>query len=423
MQESFLHFVWLTGSFRSSELYTTDKQEITIIKRGQPHQDGGPDFTHAKLRIGKQLWVGHVEIHVKSSEWFTHRHHQDKTYDTTILHVCYDCNQPVYRSDGSGIPCLELKTLVDPNLINRYEALIQTTSHIPCEQAAVRVDKSIKLMTLEQMMSKRLEERYEEILRETEKVGYDWNNLFYHQIFQAFGLRINKDPFGILANLLPYSLILKYADKPLKLEALLFGTAGFLASKGRDSYEQNLIQEYKFLQHKHDLQVMPVHAWKFLRLRPANFPTIRLAQLSLFLSHGEHLFSRIQESTNINDIYALFTTKVPTYWRTHFRFGEVASESAKNLGRGTIHLILINAVIPILFAYALYKKDEFQMEKTISLLESIPGEINKITLKYKKLGFSVSNASSTQGILHLAKYFCTFKRCLECPVGHQILRN
>jgi Protein of unknown function (DUF2851) len=423
MQESFLHFVWLTGLFRSSELYTTDKQEITIIKRGQPHQDGGPDFTYAKLRIGKQLWVGHVEIHVKSSEWFLHRHHQDKSYDTTILHVCYNCNQPVYRSDGSSIPCLELETRVDPNLINRYEALIRTTSHIPCAQVAIGVDNSIKSITLEQMMSMRLEQRYEQILVEIENIGQDWNNLFYHKLFQAFGLRINKDPFGILANLLPYGLILKYADKPIKLESLLFGSAGFLAPKGRDSYEEILVQEFKFLQHKHNLHVMPLHSWKFLRLRPANFPTIRLAQLSQFLSHGEHLFSRIQGSNNIDEIYKLFEAKVPTYWRSHFRFGEVSAENSKQLGRGTIDLILINAVVPILFANALWRKDEGQMEKAIALLESIPGENNKITRKYKELGFPVSKASSTQGILHLAKNFCTFKRCLDCPVGHQILRG
>jgi len=422
MHESLLHFIWLKGSFDQKNLLTTDNQEIVIVNQGKTHMDGGPDFQHASLHIEDQLWVGDVEIHVDSSEWFAHGHHNDKAYDSVILHVCYTCNKRIVRSNGSEIPCLELKGKISSDVLKRYEDLQLAHADIPCSGLISDVDSAVKALTLEHMMGRKVQQTSDQIIQSVEERGIDWPTILYQRICRSFGLRINKDPFHMLSQLIPFGLVLKYSDKIEYLEALIFGTAGFLAKNGRDEYESRLIIHYDFLQRKHQLDQMEVHLWKFLRLRPANFPTVRLAQLASFLTKSPNLFSTCLEMTNVKKALEFFTSGTSSYWQNHFRFGRMSVHQNKTLGKDTINLILINAVVPVLLAYAQWKKDDDLTERVIHLFNQIDGENNKLTRKYKSLGFPVRSASSTQGIVFLAENFCTFKRCLECPIGQNILR-
>ncbi len=422
MHESLLHFIWLKGSFEQNNLLTTDNQKIVIVNQGKTHSDGGPDFQQASLYIQDQLWVGDIEIHVDSSEWFSHGHHKDKAYDSVILHVCFNCNKRIVRSNGSEIPCLELKGKISPDVLKRYEDLQLTHADIPCSGLISDVDEAVKAFTLEHMMGRKVQQTSDQIIQSVEERGIDWPTILYQRICRSFGLRINKDPFHMLSQLIPFSLILKYSDKIEYLEALIFGTAGFLAKIGRDEYESRLIMHYNFLQQKHQLDKMEVHLWKFLRLRPANFPTIRLAQLSFFLTKSSNLFSKCLELRSVKKAMEFFSSETTAYWQNHFRFGHKSVYKHKMLGQATINLILINAVVPVLLAYAQWKKDDDLTERTLILFNQIDGENNKLTRKFKSLGFPVHSASSTQGIVYLAENFCTFKRCLECPIGQNILR-
>lgn len=423
MKESFLHYVWATSQYSKKQLQTTQQEVIDVVHVGFPHQDGGPDFTNAKIRIDGKLWVGHVELHIKSSEWYDHHHHLDPAYDSTILHVVYHHDQDVFLSDGSEVPCLALENRIPKSLIHRYTALCSNSHTIPCDALLKEVPSEIKTLCIESMFVARLSEKTEPIIERLRQSNNDWSEVFYQEICAALGLRINKLPFLMLAKQLPFRLLSKHKNNLFQLEAMLFGTAGFLKNNALDAYESSLQREYRFLKNKYDLNPIDGHLWKFLRLRPANFPTIRIAQLAMLVHQSEHLFSQVQSNLDFMYISSLFNSTVSSYWQEHYTFNKKHSTQKKAIGKSRINLIIINAIAPTFYCYSELLGDVELNEKVMKLMENTEAEKNKTVLYYRHRKFHVRNAIHTQGILQLHNKFCTFKNCLDCQIGHFVLKQ
>lgn len=422
MKESFLHYVWQTRQFDFSELTTTNGERLLIPSSGYPHQDGGPDFVNARVTIGKTTWAGNVEIHLNSSDWYKHNHHLDPAYDNTILHVVYHHDREVLRTDGTPIPCLEIGTRINSKLIDRYETMLSGMNSIPCRAFIDQVPTEIKTICLESMAIERLRSKTKPILERLALLKNDWEEVFYQEICAALGLRVNKQPFLQLAKNLPYTLLMRHKNNLLQLEALLFGVAGFLRSNSPDSYERSLSKEFRFLKTKYSLEPIDEHLWKFLRLRPANFPTVRLAQLAKLIHTKEHLFSMVKNHPEAETIRTIFNVSTSDYWSNHHLFGRKSKPRTKSLGSSTIDLITINAIAPVLFCYAHETENTTLQDQVFRLLESLPPENNRIVQRYNSYNFPVKNALNSQAVLQLSNGFCNFKACLQCAVGHAALK-
>lgn len=421
MKESFLHYIWQTAQFDHADLKSVSGQSITIHKRGSVHHDGGPDFQNALIAIDGEKWAGQVEIHINSSDWFKHNHHLDSTYDGTILHVVYHFDADVNRTNGTVIPCLELGTRIPRDIIDTYDALTNNSHKIPCEMVLTKVPDHTKLLTIEARAIDRLDAKSKPIFQKLKTCQNDWQEVLYQFIARAFGMRVNKLPFELLAKQVPTRLLSKYANHPTTTEALLFGCAGFLHSQLKDDYGQLLLQEYNFLSKKHSLSTIPIEHWKFLRLRPTNFPTIRIGQFAAVVHQQQHLFATVMEKLQYASLKSIFECQPDLYWFNHYRFDVESKPKKKCIGQGLYHNILINAIVPVMYCYALQRSDTVLQEKCLSLMTEIAPEKNSITHYFNKQGFILESALHSQGVLHLHEKFCTFKDCLNCQIGHQIL--
>ncbi|MCB9260824.1 MAG: DUF2851 family protein [Flavobacteriales bacterium] len=423
MNEAFLHYIWQTKQFSQNNLCTTDGEQILLKNVGMHNTHSGPDFVGAILEMNATRWAGNIEIHVKSSDWFLHSHQTDKQYDTCILHVVFEHDSDVFRTNGTKIPCVELKDKISPNLIAKYETITNNKNQIPCETMLHLASESTKALYVEQLAIERLQEKTEPILQKLEQQNNDWQEVFYQEVCRAMGLKINQTPFEMLAKMLPNKLLAKHKNNLFQTEALIFGVAGFLTDSLVDSYGKDLYSEFQFLKAKYQLQTIPPHLWKFLRLRPANFPTIRLAQLAVLIHKNEHLFAQTKENLNTKALHKLFKSDVSEYWKTHYRFDTLSELKEKKLGRLAIDLVIINAIVPTVFCYAHSIDSEALTVEALTLLENTLPEKNNVVQFYEKHGFLAKNALQTQGILQLKTKYCTFKKCLVCSVGHSILKQ
>ena len=422
MKEDFLHFVWKYGYFSIHNLQTTDGQEIVIKSKGIHNHSNGPDFSNASLLIDGIEWLGHVEIHINSSDWLLHKHQYDKNYDNVILHVVWKEDKTITNSSGIKIPCLCLEDRVDPSLLQKHQSLILQKSWIACENQLTNIDTSKVSLWLQALAMDKLEIRAREILTLAKKLNYHWEQLFMIYLFRAFGLRQNKEAFDALVEKLPIEILNKYQHSTLKLEALLFGVAGFLHSaKQKSIYLDDLHKEYQFLKHKHQFQEIPMTYWKFGRIRPANFPTIRIAQLCNYLHQYPRAFQFLLEEDQQTIINQLQTISTSEFWDTHYQFGQSSTFRKKIIGKSTIQLILINAIVPVLFSYGKYKNDDHITNKAVDIFESIPSESNSIIKKWKTAGVNSKHALQSQALLYLKKEYCDQYRCTSCQIGHQIL--
>jgi hypothetical protein len=423
MKESFLHYVWKTLHFDKFQLKTESNLSVEIIKPGWHNQHAGPDFSNARLRIENTLWVGQVEIHIKSSDWHAHNHHRDKAYDGVILHVVYENDADVYRMDGSKIPCIELRNRIHPNLIEQYQHLQLSQDKIPCGHQFGSINAEAQNMAVEAMAIRRLERKILRFKDRLEQQRMDWESIFYEELCYCFGLHQNALPFSLVAKNLPLRIIQKHIDNPLQVEALLFGVSGLLSAKPRDFYESCLLEEFRFLRHKYALQAIDISLWKMLRMRPANFPTVRLAQLCQLLCTQTPVFARLKDNLNLESVKNLIKCSTSGYWNTHYTFGKTSKTSVKKLGNGTIDRIVINAVVPVFYHYAQQTNNLQLQEQAICLLEDISPEDNRTIRAFQSIGCKADNALQTQGLLELHQKFCTFKKCLECSIGHHILKR
>ena len=424
MSESFLHYLWQFQYFDKKELKTTVGDELIIFKAGIHNTDAGPDFSQIKVKIDGIDWAGSAEIHIKSSEWMDHGHQHDHAYENVVLHVVWEEDKPIYRNDGTRIPSLELKGRVDGQLINEYQKLINNSSVIPCEHSFRKIDHLVKLSMVDKALMKRLEDKANTVTDLLNQNQGDWEETTYQLLAANFGFKVNKEPFLQLAKALPYKIIQKHRDQLLQVEALLFGQAGFLVTKTKDEYITKLFTEYEFLSKKYSLQSAEMNAaqWKFLRLRPSNFPTLRLAQFASLMHSRKSIFSHLIEIEDYKSLKLFFEITPSPYWQTHYRFGKRAEGIVPDLGEASADIVIINSVVPVLVAYGKAKDDWSLVDKAVNILQHIASEKNKIVTLWKDLGYTSKTAFDSQGLIELYQNFCQRRQCLNCAIGSAILK-
>jgi hypothetical protein len=425
INESFLSFIWQYTYFDLSGLNTVDGQRLEILASGNLNPHAGPDFNDAKIRIEGILWMGAVEIHVHSSHWQLHQHHSDDNYNRVILHVVWEHDRPVIRPDGSPIPTLELHQRVSVRLIHRFRNLVYVPAgKIACQDQLTRVEEIKVLTTVQKSLILRLERKSEDIYRLLEECNNDWEEVSYRWMVRNFGFKINQDNMFLLSRFLPLKLIKRHRNNLFRLEALFFGMAGFLEEE-KDEYQKALRGEYEFLKHKYRLQnfFLKRYQWKFLRLHPQNFPTLRISQLVMILTRIHNIFSYMTHIEKINRIYQDFHICQSSYWQNHYDFGESAKKKMSGLGKFSIDNLIINSFAPIMVAYGRYTDQDIYLEKAIALLENLSPENNRIIRSWESLGIRIRNAADSQGLIELYNQFCYKKQCLNCNIGTDILLN
>lgn len=423
MKEEFLHYLWKYKLYNASKLKTVNGETIEILNSGIHNLDAGPDFFNGKVKIAETIWAGNIEIHVKSSDWLKHNHQTDKAYNNVVLHVVYQNDKPILDNNNQPIPTLELKDIIDQSRYEKYEDLIASKDWIPCGNQIKLVDKFVINTWLNRLVVERLERKSEEIKTTLLQNKNDWEQTFYQYLFKYFGLKVNAFPFEQLAKNTPLKIIEKH-NQLISIEALFYGQAGFLEAELKDEYHQKLLKEYQFLKAKFGLELIDKSLWKLLRLRPANFPTIRISQLANLLHQHPRLFSRIIEAKTVVEIQQYFKVNASKYWNNHYQFGEETTPSStKNLGINTINNIIINVVVPFTFVYGKFKQDEALVEKALSLLEKTKPETNIIVKNWKELGVKSANAMQTQSLIELKNNYCSPKKCLNCSIGNNILQQ
>lgn len=423
MNESFLHYLWQFQYFDKRSLLTTAGEEVNIVHTGNHNTDSGPDFSSARIKIGAMEWNGSVEIHIRSSEWLAHHHQHDRAYENVILHVVWSHDKAIVRNDGTEISTLELKDRVDPELLQRYTKLVSSGLSIPCKSSFHTVPEIVRMNAMEKALVQRLETKSESVRQLLHENNDDWEETAYQVLARNFGFKINSDPFLRLAQSTPYKIIRKHADQLYQVEALLFGQAGMLVAKSKDEYITQLYTEYEFLKHKYDLQQsINLSEWKFLRLRPANFPTLRIAQFAKLLASTSGIFSKLISVTNFKELANLFSLQPSDYWTTHYRFGKQASTSVSPLGETSFHNLIINSVVPLLAAYGKIRDEDQYLERAMEMLQHIPPEQNRITKIWSELGQSPKSSFDSQALIELYNNFCSKRHCLNCAIGSSLLK-
>ncbi len=422
MREDFLHYLWRTKRFHLDNLRSTEGEILQISNFGKHNHHAGPDFLEAKIRIGDTLWAGNVEIHLNASEWIAHKHQRDRAYDNVILHVVLEEDQPIFRNSGERIPCLELRQRIPPKIIKTYQKIVHNEHWIPCQHHFYTITDLTKNMWIDRLLVERLEQKTVHIAERLSQTNNAWEETFYQILARNFGVKVNAEPFELVAQSTPLNLFAKHKNNLFQIEALLFGQAGLLQGEFVDTYPKSLQKEYQFLQKKYQLSPVKKESWRFMRMRPANFPSIRLAQFATLIYQSSHLFSKILEAESTKDIEKLFKVSLSEYWLTHYIFDKASTKRKKTLGKSTIHLLIINTIVPFLFLYGTHKSIETYRDKALRFLEELAPEKNSIIEKWKTLGLTPDSAYQTQALLQLKNEYCTNKRCLECAIGNSILK-
>lgn len=420
MKEDFLQFVWKHGLYLKDKLETTGGEALEIISPGQSNQDSGPDFFNARVRIGQTSWAGNIEIHQKSSHWYQHRHDSDAAYDNVILHVVevHDKNVQVKNH--------QLPTLIlgyRDEILNNYENLLQSKHWIACQERLPEVDPFILRFWFSSLMIERLESKTGEIVKLLDQNKNNWNETFYQLLARNFGMKTNALPFELLAKSLPLNILSKHKNDLFQTEALLFGQSGLLnETLLGDDYFLSLRKEYSFLYKKYGLSGMESHLWKFMRLRPINFPTVRIAQLAQLIHHSSALFSHILETEDPDELRKLFKVTASEYWDTHYRFNKPSGERRpKVLGDSAFNNLVINTIVPLLFVWGEQHMDQGMKDRALLLLEKLEAEENQIIRKWNEAGIESRTAFETQALLQLKNNYCDQKRCLNCQLGAKII--
>ncbi|MDH5597474.1 MAG: DUF2851 family protein [Cyclobacteriaceae bacterium] len=422
--EAFLHFIWQHQYYDSFQLSTTAGEEVKVIRTGLLNSDSGPDFSEAKVRIGKVLWTGSIEIHLKASEWDSHNHRNDAAYNNVILHVVWEEDKSVLRKDGTSLPTIELKGRVKDSLLNKGTNLLKNISIVPCSNSLWNVPDIIKIQAIENSFFARLRWRATLALDRLKQLNHDWEQLACEMLFQNFGLKVNKEPFNILASSIPYKILYRHNDRIDQLEALLFGQAGLLNKSASEDYQRHLNREYKFLKRKYSLtQRVQRENWKFMRMRPPSFPTFRIAQLAGVLHKNKTLFRNLISIEGKKELIDIFDIKLSDYWHNHFLFGRKTSKQKKGIGKDMLNSLAINTVSVLQMAYGIYKDDQDKIDKMLQAMTEIPAENNAIIRMWKESGIKSINAVDTQGLIELFNNRCKVKMCLNCPIGKEIICN
>lgn len=423
MYEDFLHYLWKHKKIDVLNLVTTDFETIEIVSVGQHNLNSGPDFFNAQLRIAEQHWAGNVEIHLKSSDWFLHNHETDKAYDNVILHVVWEHDTDVFRKDNSKLPTLVLKNFVNEATIKNYHALMNNKEQwINCENDFGKVEEFIIQNWLERLYFERLENKTELILEHLKKSNNDWESVLFKMLAKNFGLKVNGDAFLSLANSVDFSVIRKLQSNIKQLEALFFGQANLLNETIEDAYYKNLQYEYNYLKQKFKLNNDGVLPFQYFRLRPINFPTIRIAQLAMIYGSQQNLFSKLIGLNKLKDFYSIFSNHTTEFWQSHYTFSRSSKPMKKSISKSFIDLLLINTIIP--FKYCYQKQNGIDNhEDILKLIQEIKSEKNGIVDKFQSLKPVSISAMESQALLQLKNLYCDKNKCLQCAVGNSLLNR
>ncbi|MBP8114746.1 MAG: DUF2851 family protein [Chitinophagaceae bacterium] len=431
MTERLLQFIWQFQYFNKSELETIDGEKVQIQFAGQLNTNQGPDFSDAKIVIGKTIWAGTVELHIKTSDWNKHNHQSDKNYKNVILHVVWEDDGagnrnsvPIKETEQSSvdhIPVLELKGRVSKILLQRYEELMNSNSFVPCENSISTVKEITWKSWKDRLLVERLVRKFQTIESSLNENNFHWEETFWWMLARNFGIKVNADAFEAIARSISINILAKHKTQIHQLEALLLGQAGLLENKFSEDYPLMLQKEYKFYKSKYNLKPINQPVF-FLRMRPGNFPTIRLAQLAMLVHDSAHLFSKIKEADSVKDVKAWLDVTANDYWHYHYKFDEESAYRKKKLGAAMIDNIIINTVCPVLFAYGNYNDETKYKDKALKWLEQTSAEKNNITKGFQQLGIENKTSFDSQGLIELKNEYCNKKRCLECGIGNSILK-
>ena len=425
MKEAFLHYVWRTRRFRRDGLRAVSGEPVDVLQFGRYNLGDGPDFSEARVRIGDTVWAGHVEMHLRSSDWHRHRHQFDPAYDNVVLHVVWEDDEPVLNARGVQLPTLVLAELVDADIVARYEQLAAEEHAIPCQSRLADVPELVLSGWTERMTLERLERKTAELhALLTEKRG-DWDAAFAHQLARCLGLPENAHAMDRLLRALPLSLLQRYRADQVALEALLLGTAGLLHAEVEylDEYPRQLAREFEHLARKHALEPMGREAWSFRGLRPASFPTMRLVQFAAVLRAQPRIFDPFLETGDPKLLASLLEHEPHAYWRTHYVPDRAGEPRRKVIGRAAAHAVLINAVAPLVFLYGRLQGRPELERRALDLLEALPPERNRVTRQWREVGIVAESAAESQALLTLRRAYCEPRRCLECAIGHCVLKR
>lgn len=417
MTEKLLQFIWQFGYYNKASLSTTAGEALSILFAGSHNTNQGPDFINGKIKIGNTTLAGTIELHLKTSDWRKHRHDDDKNYKNVVLHVVFEDDEKV-----NDVPVLVLGSRISNLLLNRYTMFQANSSGFACNDGIESVSTLVFLAWKERLLIERLTRKANEVIQELTQTNYHWEETFWRLLAKNFGSKINGDAFSAMARSISVNILAKHKSSIHQLEALMFGQSNLLNEEFEEEYPKLLQREYNFLKKKYGLKEtsIPIH---FLRMRPGNFPTIRLAQLAMLVHQTSHLFSTVLKAEDATVIRQLLSVTANDFWHYHYTFRQASAFKKKTLGAETINNIIINTIIPVLFAYGTYHKDEKLKTRVLKWLEELPAEINSITTEFTKAGVENKSAYDSQALIELKNSYCQAKRCLDCSVGNYLLRE
>lgn len=420
MDEYFLQFLWRFQKFGTGQIFLTSGEELKVLKTGFQNSNSGPDFKESKIKIGDLLWSGSVEIHHKSSDWNRHNHQNDPAYDNVILHVVWIDDKEIHINN-TPIPTLEISKYVIPNLESEYRRYINQPDTIKCSNH-IKTIPAIQISSLlDTSLVNRLQEKSDSVLATLEKCNGNWEETTYRIISKNFGFKTNNENFESLSQSLEYSILRKHYNQPTQTFALIFGMAGYLETELDDYYINELKTEFGYLSKKYKIQPnLTRHQWQYSRMRPSNFPSVRLAQLATILCYNKSLFSQIIECQSPKELKKMITKQLPDYWNEHYDFDKPSSRKQR-IGQSSVENIIINSVSPILAAYSRYLNEEKYMLNAQQHLEALKSESNHITRAWEKIGIIPKSAADSQSLIYHYKYKCSKKKCLQCNIGVHIL--
>ncbi|TSE05100.1 DUF2851 family protein [Aquimarina algiphila] len=425
MKEDLLQYLWKYKKFELSDLKTTKQENLLLQQVGLHNTDhSGPDFFNARLIINGQKWAGNVEIHIRSSDWYVHNHENDPAYDNVILHVVWEDDIEIFRKDNTIIPTLQLKDYVSHEILNRYKKLFtESNKHwIGCEKQLPYISNFVLSNWQERLYLERLEQKSSYITELLNQSANDWEAVLFKLLAKNFGLKVNGDAFLSLANSIDFSTLRKCSIACEKLEALFFGQAGFLEQDYENEYAKSLKKEYVFLKSKFQLDTQGILPFQFFRLRPSNFPTIRLAQLAMLYFNNNRLFSSIIRVNNIEDFYTLFSVEASSFWENHYTFQKESKIRRKRITKSFVDLLLINTIIPIKFLHA-RSIGRYPDDEVFKLISQLSKEKNSIVDKFEGLKIPIENALHSQAMIQLKSRYCDQKACLKCAIGNYLLNG
>lgn len=423
--EDFLHYIWRLKKLPSAQLTTTDGKTVEILDFGTYNRDAGPDFFNARIMMDEQIWVGNIEMHLSSRDWYRHRHQCDRAYDNVILHVVYEDDGVVtIEVQGRTIPTVALKGSIPKTYLDTYQKLMSPHSdRIPCAQLIHRVEKETIQLMKYRLMTERLEQKTALVAEIHKFINFNWEETLYIVISRYFGARVNVQPFEMLAKSIPYSLILRNKDRPDILEAIFLGQAGMLLAPYQDDYYIKLQKEYAYQKTKYTLQALDPVVWKFGKMRPANFPTVRVALLAVFAAQMQGLFSEMLITQDWNTLRPRFERLAAPYWDYHYHFGDEAPHLPKRVGKDLTDIILLNAVSPVLFYYGMVHQDETYKLRALEMGMTLDAENNAATRMWTSMSVSVENAFDSQSLLQLLQHYCKAFKCLSCNIGNAVMQD